>query len=267
MYTKDGAEVRVIRKIEEGYLAQYVYQRDEEHEGYYTELSDQVILFSELFEKAPTQKYADEVTALQIKANGLKETITSLKEEIRGIKYVKAQEENTIKTISKYPIFKQLADYLTGEFKYVLWLKNLDVRKKESHYNTHEVRVSKKDEGVFAIYELRHKEYWSDSDDRPFLVFQSEEEANQYAKEVLIKRIKNYSSTYNRVSNLKSLWSSFSFQSPLLKDADVLEVYQNKLKQFQNLEDKERADKLREELKQADQKRKELESLTQKVAP
>jgi len=257
MYTQDGTEVSVVKKIEEGYLAKVIYYTGFDEEDYDEEAEDiceQITFYETLYEKPPTEKFAKEV-------KDLKEEAEKLSSEISELKQLKNTEEYLLNKISKYPIIKQLADYLTGNFNFVLFLHTMESKKKSSVYISNYIRTSTSKNEPFALYELKNEYYISDSDDKPFMVFQTEDELNAEAKRRLIDKFKKADFNYNKVSNLKDWFNKISDTCLVKKDADFLNVYNSKLKVWEAEENKEKQEKLKKELEELAKKQKQLQEL------
>jgi hypothetical protein len=257
MYTQDGTEVMVVKKIEDGYLAKIIYYTGIDEDDYDDEIEDvceQVVFYEKLYENPPTEKLSKEVKEL-------KSEIESLSSKISELKQLKNTEEYLLNKISKYPIIKQLADYLTGNFNFVLFIRTMEVKKKSSVYISSFIRTSNSKNETYALYELKNEYYISDSDDKPFMVFETEEELLIEAKRRLIEKFKNAEFNYNKVSNLKQWFDAISSTCSVKKDEDFLNVYESKLKVWEAEENKERQEKLKKELEELEKKKNELKKL------
>lgn len=161
MYTKDGAEVLLFKKIEDGYLAKQIYYNSIDDEGEEIDnVQEEILFYEKLYHNPPTEKLAKEVEVLKKEAEILSSKITELKQ-------LKSTEECLLNKISKFYIIKQLADYLTGNFKFVLFLNTMESRKRDSIYISQYIRTSISKNEPFALYELKNEYYISDSDDKP----------------------------------------------------------------------------------------------------
>src|SRR5690348_5668183 len=127
MYTLEGMEVELVKKIDEGYLAKMVYSRYYEDDEEIGEMCNQITFYENLYETAPTEKYADEVKRLI-------DTKNNLEKQVSELISTKRNEEALLNKVNKFPILKALAAYLTGEFKFHLRFSNYEISPKENVY-------------------------------------------------------------------------------------------------------------------------------------
>ncbi len=261
MYTDDGSEVYVVKKIEEGYLAKIIYYTGSDEDDYDEEaeaICDQIVFYETLYDKPPVIKLAKQV-------KDLKDEVELLSSKISDLKQLKSTEEYLLNKVSKYPIIKQLADYLTGNFNFVLFINTMEVRKRSNVYISSYIRTSVTKSEPFALYELQNDYYISDGEDKPFMVFETEEVAQAEAKSRLINKFKNADFNYNRTSNLKDWFSKINDTCLAKRDPEFLDVYNAKLKAWEADENKEKQKRLEKELKELANKQKELEKLQASV--
>src|SRR5277367_1613726 len=130
MYTPDGQAVQMIQKIEQGYLGKIIYEDlcADEEEGEFTAeyIADDKILFFEVLLDSPlTEAYATEVKKF-------KREQQKLQEEIDNLRNIKRSEEGLLHKISKFPFVQKLVDYVTGDYQFVLYLRDYDVRLRQN---------------------------------------------------------------------------------------------------------------------------------------
>jgi hypothetical protein len=255
-YTQEGTEVIVVKEINEGYLCKIIYgyyNDDDDDESEIT--SDQIVFIEKLFDQPPREKFEKGIQEL------LKEK-SRIEEEIFQLKKTKEAEHGLLSRVSKYPIVEQLTNYLTGDFEYILFLSNCKIEKKDSVYNSQYVRMANCTTTPFALYKL-HNEYWPDggSDDVPFLVFKTMDEAQKEAKRRILERLNKFNGNYNKSVNFKEILDKTDSSCLAKKDTDVLALFNSKYSVFKAEENKEKAEKLKEEIEKIEKKKKELESL------
>lgn len=263
-YTKEGIQVEVVKEIEGGFLVKEYYHYDYsdydfdlEEESFpedTTAISDKLIFYSELFDKPLTAKYADEVIALKNEAQ-------SLENEIHELKIKKSNENSLLKKVSKYPIVQTLVDYFNDDYTHIMFLRFFECRKRESVYMSPYIRMSNTKNEPYALYQLRNDYYSSDSDDKPFLIFKSEEDMQAEAKKRILDKIaqSNYRFNYNKSNNLKQLWSDIHSSCTAKKDEEVINAYNAKLKAFETEERIEKEKALKEEFEALKKKQELLE--------
>lgn len=255
MYTQDGQEVELVRKIDEGYLAKLVYCNDDFDDNYDDDsdfIDDDIHFFTILFESAPTEKYAKEVEKLKAEADALDVKIN----ELRQLKY---SEESLISKVSKFPIVQQLVDYITGDFKFVLYLSDLEIKPKEQVYQSPHVAMAHTINSGYCLYKLRNDNYPSYSDDIKFLVFKTKELADDYSKKEILTRIKKYKSTYNAPSNFKEMFDKIDRSCSAKSDQEVVNAYKEKFKELTEIENKEKEEKLNKEMEELIKKQQKLQ--------
>jgi len=266
MYTKDGREVLVVRQIEGGYLAKEVFEfcSDFDDEGDGPEengitTGDTTLFFKELYEKAPTEKYAAEVASLQKEVEALGNRISELQ--------VKASEEQaTLGKISKFPILQMMADYLTGDFEFIVFLRDLTLSPKRSVYIPPNiavmVEVANPSKAGWSMRLLGSDYNYRDLYDKPFFPFKTVEDAVKFIKEDMLNRIKKWSYDWNdKAGRFKTMFDDLSLTSGVKKDPDVIQAYQEKFEKLKALDNAEKAKKLQADIEDLEKKRKELEKI------
>ena len=257
-FTKEGKEVIIVKEIEGGFLTKGVYNYwDEENEEEAETINETIVFYAELFETAPTEKYADVVSKLKKVADDIRYQINDLKE-------VRDNEKSLIQKVSKFPIVQQLVDYITGNFLFVLYINTLEqIPKAQAYLSPYIAMAHTKCEGYW-LYRLRNDNYFA-SDDIKLLTFKTQEELNTYSKKLLIERLESAKFNYNRSSNLKDILTKIHYTCKIKDDTDVLAAFDKKLKEFQKEDKIERETKLKKEVEELDNKRKELELLSQSI--
>ena len=139
MYTPDGQAVQMIQKIEQGYLGKIIYEDlcADEEEGEFTAeyIADDKILFFEVLLDSPlTEAYATEVKKF-------KREQQKLQEEIDNLRNIKRSEEGLLHKISKFPFVQKLVDYVTGDYQFVLYLRDYDVRLRQNIWTSTKISV------------------------------------------------------------------------------------------------------------------------------
>lgn len=257
MYTIDGVEVSVVKKIEEGYLAKMVYHYNgyiEEDEDEIGEICDQINFYEKLYEKPPIEKYAKEVNSLIAEREELESKISALKK-------LKSDEEFLLNKINKFPILKKLADYLTGDFKLYMDFDRYEIVTKDRAYLPNNVKVVNFTKKGWCLYKLRSED--SDSyDDTPFMIFNTTEEAVEFSRDLIIAKMEQYrKNDYWDSRGLKEVFDKISYTNPVKKDEKLIEVYNSVFLFVTEREKKRAADKLREEIEAFEKKKKQLEQL------
>lgn len=255
MYTLEGMEVELVKKIEDGYLAKMVYSRYYEEDEEIEELCNQITFYEKLYETAPTEKYAKEVSDLTIQRD-------SLHKEISDLRTIKNEEEYLLNKINKFPIIKGLADYLTGDFKFHLNFSNYEILEKEKVYLSPNVKAMNLKDGGWGIYKLYYENSESGSDDKPFMVFQTKEDAVKYSRGLLINRMNQYKKNEYWSSNgLKEEHNKISYTNPVNTDTEYLRVYNEVYTFLVDREKKKQAEKIKKELEEFEAKKKKLSEL------
>jgi hypothetical protein len=254
MYTLEGMEVEVVKKIEEGYLAKMIYSRYWEEDEEVEEICNQVTFYEILYETAPTEKYADEVKRLIDTKNNLEKQVTELINKKRN-------EEALLNKVNKFPIIKALAAYLTGDFKFHLRFSNYEISAKENVYLSPIIKVINYKDSGWNIFTLRHENSES-YDDTPFMIFSTKEEAVDYSRGMLISRMAQYKKNeYWSASGLKEEHNKISYTNPVKEDAEYLKVYNETFAFLVDKEKKKQAEKLKKEVEEFEAKKKKLSEL------
>lgn len=257
MYTIDGTEVFVVKKIEEGYLAKMVYHYngyEDEAEEEAEEICEQVNFYEKLFEQPPTEKYAKEVHNLITQRD-------TLHKEIAALRTIKNEEEYLLNKINKFPIIKALAAYLTGDFKFHLRFSNYEISKKENVYLSSQIKVVNYKDSGWNIFTLRHENSES-YDDTPFMIFETKEEAVEYTRKMLISRMAQHKKNeYWSSGGLKEEHNKISYTNPVKEDVEYLKVYDETMAFLADREKKKQAEKIKKELQEFEEKKKKLSEL------
>jgi len=264
MYTIDGTEVSVVKKIEEGYLAKLIYSYNDYHEGdgenesELEEVCEQVAFYEKLYENPPTEKYAKEVSVLLSERD-------KLETELSNLKKLKSEEEYLLNKINRFPILKKLADYLTGDFKFHMKFDSYEILPKEKAYLSTNVKVVNFRSDGWCLYKLRNENSES-YDDTPFMIFNTIEEAVEYSRDILIARMQQYKKNeYWGSSSLKEAHDKISYTNPVKNDTKYLDVYNEVMSFLTNREKKRALEKLQKEIEEFEAKKKRLEGLEQAV--
>lgn len=257
MYTIDGTEVFVVKKIDDGYLAKQIYGYNDyfdEDESETEEMCEQVVFYEKLYEKPLTEKYAKEVSDLISEKD-------NLETEISNLRKIKNEEEYLLNKINKFPILKKLADYLTNDFKFYLDFRDYEITPKEKIWLSPNVKVVNFKSNGWCLYKLRNEN--SDSyDDIPFMIFNTIEEAAVYSREIIITRMEQYKKNdYWGSDTFKSEFAKIHYHNPVRKDQKYLDVYNEVLSFIIAREKKREAEKLQKEIEEFEAKRKKLENL------
>jgi hypothetical protein len=100
----------------------------------------------------------------------------------------------------------------------------------------------------------------SDSDDRPFMVFSSEEDMQLEAKRRLILKLNLLcSQNYPSSNKLKDFFRNIDSSCIAKTDIEFLDLYNSKLKEQEAKDIKEKEDKLQKELDEITAKQKQIE--------
>lgn len=248
MFTPSGEKIQVESKIEGGFLGRkmyYGYVDDINGVSDYEEPGSDVLFFKTLHEEAPTQIFDEKVHELKIQREKLTKEIESIKE--------KKRQESVLRTgISKYQIIETLYRYMTKDFNFVLFIKDLSWKESGNFYATSNVRTAFL-KGGWSLFAMSNKNYIS-SDDREFKIFSSKKEMDLFSKELLLERIKSWNPNYNKSQGLKNLMSKVDRNCSAKKDEEVIVLYEQRIKELEEAE-------WVESQKKIDEKIKELESL------
>ena len=257
MYTIEGAEVLLVKKIEEGYLAKPLYSYDgydDETEEEIAEMSEQIVFYEKLYENPLTEKYEKGITDLISEKE-------KLENEISVLKKLKSEEEYLLNKINKFPILKKLADYLTGDFKLYMNFSDYEIKPKENAWLSPNVKVVNFKSDGWCLYKLRNEN--SDSyDDTPFMIFNTIEEAVEHARKALIVKMEQYKrNEYWGSGTFQDEYNKISRSNPVKTDAKYLEAYNETLEFLKDRERKREAEKLKKEIEAFEAKKKQLEGL------
>jgi hypothetical protein len=251
MYTKDGTEVSFFKKIDEGYLAYKLYEEfNYDNEEVETITHDELTFFTELFDNPVTEKLAEEVSLLLNR-------IEALTEQVDNLQQIKRFEEDTLGKVSKFPIVKQLTDYLTGNYSYVLFLKTLEPKDKRlvsAHTN---IRTQRTEGEPFALFKLKSNHY-SDNDDIPFLVFQTKEELENYSFNILKIKLEKFDPMYNKLKGLKDFFNSIDDCCKAKKDPVIVDIFRSKLKKYEEEETKKAKEEVDKKIEELNKQREKL---------
>lgn len=255
MFTIEGTEVQVVRKLEDGYLAKLVYS----YNGYEDEdeleaICDQIVFYDNLYENPPTEKYAKEIGVL------IKER-DALSEEIGKLQRIKNDEKSTLNKINNYPFVKRLVDYLTGNFAYHLDYDRYEVSDKDRVFHDSRIKIVNFKDGGWQFYRMR-SEHSDSYDDRPFMVFSTMEEVLEHSRERLIVRVRQYKNNeYWSSKSLKEEHEKIHYKNPVKEDAEYLAAYNEVYAFLVDREKKKEADKLKKEIEEFEAKKKKLETI------
>lgn len=259
MYTIDGNEVFVVKKIEDGYLAKIIYcynGYDSEDDNELEAICNEIVFYDQLFEQPPTHKYADEVKKL-------KKEIDSLHETIRKLVHTKNAESAAMSKIHNYPFIQTLVDYLNGDFKYYIALDGrYQIDEKNSVYLTTKVKAVNTKSG-WGIYKLRSEGYES-YDDFPFMIFQNMEDAIAFCKSKLIETLEQYKKhQYTQAKSIKEIHDKIWYKNPVKEDPEYLQAYNETLNYIIEREKIKEAEKIKAEIEELENKKKKLQELNQ----
>lgn len=243
-YTEEGQEVVVVRQVEGGYLVNHVYDyRDFGSDDDYYEADDRLVFYEKIFEKAPTHRLSEEITALEQQKESLEATITQLKEAAWSEKQLAGKA-------SKYPILKMLYDYLTENWTHRVDLGQLEVSTKASIFNSRKITISNL-RNEWSI-RLHNGDYNSDSD-RHIVIFQSEQDATEFAKTHAEKRIRAAAEgNYPSSQAVQNAWQNLCYD--LRQDKYLREVLEEVKGKMIEKENEQKRIKAEEELKAAQEK-------------
>lgn len=261
MYTIDGIEVSVVKKIEEGYLAKQIYSYngyEEDDEAEIEEICEQVVFYEKLYEKPLTEKYAKEVSTLISEKD-------KLETEISELKNLKTQEQYLLNKINRFPILRKLADYLTGNFKFYMDFCRYEILPKEKVWLGDNVKVVNFKSNGWCLYKLKNEN--SDGyEDTPFMIFNTVEEAVEHTRKMLIERMQAYKKyDYWHLSSFKDEHHKISYTNPVKEDSQYLDVYNEVLAFLIDRNKKKEAYKLQKEIEELEAKRNKLENLSKTV--
>jgi hypothetical protein len=260
-YTKEGEEIFVIKAIDGGFLGKKIYYTPEgEDENYEPEedeceLGNEVLFFEQLFDKPLTIKYASDVNALLAQQE-------KIQNEINDLLSKKYTEESTRSKLKDWDVIQNLVDYLTGDFNFILYLKDFSFKKREQTYLSSYISLSNTKNNGWYLKILNNDNYDSDYD-KEFRVFKTIEELNQFAKTALLKRIADWKCSWSiSADDFNDWFKKFDKNSSIVKDSDVEKAFQDKLSLLKKQDDIERASRLEKEIKDLEEKKKKLSELT-----
>jgi hypothetical protein len=258
-YLKNGQQVTVVKEIEGGFLYKLDYTQYSEEDDFYYENEDEIyidetIYFSEvLYDNPPVEKYHKSIIEL-------KKEIESIECQILEINKLKKEEESLLTSIKKRDFVQGLVDYLNGDFKYVLYLKDMEIKDKNNCYISEFVKITNTKGSGYSLYKLRSEEYES-YDDTPIMVFKSFDEAQLFAKNKLIERlvVNTEKSNYKWGSRgIEDWYKSIDRSIKLSDNEEIKEIYNRKIAEAKKREDEEKKAKLQKEI---EEKKKALESI------
>lgn len=232
-YLLNGQAVELIREVDGGFLYYDVWEDGDEY-------VDDVIRFSEkLFDNPPTEKFHNEINELTHKLNAIREQLIEADR-------VKRESIRVIERVKEYDFLKTLTDYLDGNFTHVLYLDSMKVSHKDSVYLSPYIKIVRNKNDGFSFYTLRNESYES-YDDRPLMIFASQEDAISFAKEKLISNLVygTVNATYKWSSGaIKDWYGKIDSSTGLKIDEDIKSIYASKLQEAKERE----ADSMRAKL-------------------
>lgn len=248
-YTEDGQEVVVVREVEGGYLVNHVYDYSHFSEDEGVEVSEQIVFYEKVYDKAPTFQLSEEIKELTQQKEEIEALITDLKETAW-------REKQMMSKMTNFPILSILYNYLTDNYTHLVNINTLQIYRRQGIFNTNNITVSSLG-GEWSI--RRHDgNYLSDSDSK-VVVFQSEEEAVSYTKNRALDILKSqFNWQYATSANLKDCYQKFP--DKLRADQEVKHFYESKFSELQTKENEKSKKLAEEELKKAQDK---LAKLTQ----
>ena len=218
MYTPTGQKVKVVRKIEEGYLGYEIYGYGGEYDDGIEEWpSDAISFFPILHDEAPTKKYSSKIGML-------KDDIKNLQAELNEARSLVRKEKSLLSKIGKFPILHQVHQFVTRDYEFTLWLEDLDVDKKTSH-NINKWIIAKEEDKPISMYRIRDGVNYGEK--KPFMVFRDMESLEKESKEIILKWVKEWGRKYDwtRSKDFKNHFDKFCFHNPAKKDHEVLAAF------------------------------------------
>jgi len=242
-YLKNGQEVEVIKEIEGGYLYQHCFYDDYSDEEY---TDESITCFTEkLFNNPPMGKLHEKIVALQAE-------IDNLENERDEINKLKQNEKELLVKIEKHDFVQGLVDYLNGDFKYVLYIENMEIAEKNSVYISPFIKITNTKNGGYSLFTLRNENY-DDYDDSAIMVFKTIEEAREYAKKRLINELKHNTEKANYKwgsNNIKKWFDGIHRTCNLKDDVDIKKIYAEKFEEAKKKEDEEKRIRLQKEIEE-----------------
>lgn len=256
MYTIQGEEVELVKKLEQGYLAKMIYTWHCEDEEEDPEVCDEIRYFENLFDSPPVEKISKEIIELTKKRD-------EAEEELGKIRELKKTEEFLLNKINSFPVLKKLANYLTQSFNFYLDFYRYEITPKNKKFFSPNIKVVNfKTEG-WCLYRLERDNY-EDSDDKPFMVFDTIEEAVVFSKQRLLERLKAVKAiTFFSRDSLVQEFNNISISNPVKKDPEFLKAYEETLYFLQKREEERIAEKLKKEIQEYETKLKKLSQIQQ----
>jgi hypothetical protein len=258
-YTKDNGEVTIIKQLEDGFLVKKVLYEgyDEETDNDTEILSDETYFFKseELYDNPVTEKLADEAAALL-------HSKIKLQEEIYQLQTAKRIQEQAQGNFKDWPFLQNVIDYLNGDFAYVLFLRDFEVRSKSSLYNSPYIYLAHFKEKGWQMFMMRSENYVSGSDDIQILIFKTIEEVNALSKKYLLDKIKNWKAAYyNSDSQFKEWFTGIHYSNKMKADLDVVAAFNEKYEELKRAENNKRRESLAKEIEELETKKKKLQEL------
>lgn len=243
-YLKNGQEVEVIKEIDGGYLYQFCYSNDYSDDDVW--IDEDVTYFTEtLYDNPPVNVLHSEVKSLQ-------DEITKLQEERNKIRELKNSEKGLLTEIKQRDFIQGLVDYLNGDFKYVLYVEDMEIIEKQRVYISPFIKITNTKGSGFSLFTLRSENYDS-YDDRAIMVFKTFDEAQKYAKNKLIDKLKynTEKSNYKWSSGtIKDWFNKINSTCKLKDDPDIMKIYTDKFESAKQKEDEEKRIKLQKEIEE-----------------
>lgn len=118
-YLDNGKAVWVTQELNPGYLVQDIYESDEYNEEPYPSDYDKQYFVEKVHEKAPTQKYDDEIGELTKEISRLRETKRTMK---LRIKEIEKEAETQFEKYKNWPDLKLLDQYVNEKITHYVVL-------------------------------------------------------------------------------------------------------------------------------------------------
>lgn len=249
---KNGQEVEVIREVDGGFIYAPVVYFDGDDDSDMI-LDDDPLFTKDVYDSPPIFKLHDEVVRLQ-------NEVQKLNSELIEINRAKRVMSDVASMIPQWDFVQCLVDYLKGDFQYVLFLGNMELRHKDSVYISPYIKIVRTKDGGFRMYKLRSEQYES-FDDIPIRIFKTFDDAQIFAKKELITNLifctdaAQYKWSYRVI---KEKFNEIHSSCKLKNDAEVQELFNKKMAEAEERENKDKTEKLRKEI---EEKQKQLESI------
>jgi hypothetical protein len=276
LFTIDGIEVQFERAIIGGYLARKVSDvLDEDGEVVDYNISKDITFHETLYKNPPRDKLNKKIEELNliIERNReiQKQEIDNYKANLAGIKKDIEDVKIAYPEITKHEVLKQLVMFLNEDYKYVLYIKDVELVDASKFYKKPNIYIDTINYSTHYIYiKSGDNESHDWQYDKPIMVFRDKESAIIHIKQIFLDRLNSIINrkdgqswqlkTSQRINDMKDLFNRNKFSSCdyIKSDEKIMKMYNDKMTEYEKLYEIEKQQAIDLEIAELRKKQEEL---------